>query len=332
MNIDKKVSVIIPVYNVEKYIESCILSACRQTYENIEILLIDDGSEDKSPEICRRYEAMDQRIRFVKKEHSGVSDTRNMGIGEASGAYITFLDADDLIDKNFVSIMLQMVRLHNSMLTTSDLLVFTDEMPSLNKERIEENFIEAYENKEAVLFGLSCGYACGKLFDRQVIVNHKIRFDPEIHVCEDLLFVLEYLVKEKMGLLFVREPLYFYRKQEESVTRAHNYFALRTRLKANEKMIKLLEEEQYPPAVIDKFREAYMKNRIYVCFDYFSFCHAKHIRPDKKEIRRSLPRFSLINVKYMKYKDRILYIFLRRFPGILHFIWRQKQRFKEKTA
>ena len=97
MNKTPLVSIIIPVYNVEKYLERCIQSVRSQTYNNIEIILIDDGSPDNSPIICDRFRELDERIIVVHKKNGGLSDARNAGVQISKGDYITFIDSDDLV-------------------------------------------------------------------------------------------------------------------------------------------------------------------------------------------------------------------------------------------
>ena len=92
------VSIIVPIYNTEQYLKKCIDSLINQTYKNLEILLINDGSTDNSDSICNEYVKKDNRIKYYKKENTGVSDTRNYGIKEAKGSYLTFVDSDDWLD------------------------------------------------------------------------------------------------------------------------------------------------------------------------------------------------------------------------------------------
>ena len=97
-----KISIIVPIYNVEKYLERCINSLINQTYKNIEIILVNDGSTDNSLIICEKYKNIDSRIILVNKENGGLSDARNVGIDNSSGNYITFIDSDDYIDDDYV--------------------------------------------------------------------------------------------------------------------------------------------------------------------------------------------------------------------------------------
>ena len=99
---NKLVSIIIPVYNVEKYLAECIESVLKQTYQNIEILLIDDGSPDNSGKICDEYEEKDSRVRVIHKENGGVSSARNVGLEQANGEYITFIDSDDFVSESYI--------------------------------------------------------------------------------------------------------------------------------------------------------------------------------------------------------------------------------------
>lgn len=101
------ISIIIPVYNVEKYLEECIESCINQTYKNIEIILINDGSTDKSLEICQKYANIDNRIIVKSIPNSGVAHARNVGIGLSKGDYITFIDSDDFVDRNFCEVLLK---------------------------------------------------------------------------------------------------------------------------------------------------------------------------------------------------------------------------------
>ena len=96
------VSIIVPIYGVEKYIASCIDSILNQTYENFELILVDDGSPDKSGVICEKYAISDKRIKVFHKENGGLSDARNYGLSYANGEYVTFIDSDDLVEKNFL--------------------------------------------------------------------------------------------------------------------------------------------------------------------------------------------------------------------------------------
>ena len=102
---EKKVSVIIPVYNVEKYLEECIQSVLKQTYKNLEIILVDDGSPDNCPKMCDEWAKKDSRIKVIHKQNGGASSSRNTGLDVMTGDFMCFIDSDDFIAKNYIEVL-----------------------------------------------------------------------------------------------------------------------------------------------------------------------------------------------------------------------------------
>lgn len=113
MDSQELISVIIPIYNVEKYLKKCIDSIINQTYKNLEIILVDDGSPDNCGKICDEYAKKDQRIRVIHKKNGGLSDARNAGIDIAKGKYIAFVDSDDYVEKEYIEIMYKELKKNN---------------------------------------------------------------------------------------------------------------------------------------------------------------------------------------------------------------------------
>ena len=121
------ISIILPVYNVSAYLEKCLDSVLSQDYENLEIILVDDGSTDESPEICDRYKEKDNRITVIHKENGGLSDARNAGSSMAHGEYITFVDSDDSIQSEYVSYLYSLIeKYHTKMSLCTHTVVFED--------------------------------------------------------------------------------------------------------------------------------------------------------------------------------------------------------------
>ena len=110
----EKISVIVPVYKVEKYLKRCVESIVQQTYQNIEIILVDDGSPDRCPEMCDEYARRDARIKVIHKSNGGLSDARNAGLNIASGDYISFVDSDDWIEEDFIEILYKNMKKENA--------------------------------------------------------------------------------------------------------------------------------------------------------------------------------------------------------------------------
>ena len=113
MLIEDKISIIVPIYNVEKYLNRCIESLIFQTYKNIQIILIDDGSIDKSGKICDEYKKKDSRIKVIHKKNSGVSNARNIALSQVDGKYLTFVDADDYVSKNYIKELYGLCKTYN---------------------------------------------------------------------------------------------------------------------------------------------------------------------------------------------------------------------------
>ena len=121
------ISVIVPVYNVEKYLKKCVNSITSQTYENLEILLVDDGSTDLSGQICNEFEKNDARIKVIHKKNGGLSDARNAGLDRAKGQYYAFIDSDDYIQDNTIEIMLNAVKKNKSEISVCNMIRFLEE-------------------------------------------------------------------------------------------------------------------------------------------------------------------------------------------------------------
>ena len=121
------ISVIIPVYNVEKYINRCVDSVIHQSYTNLEIILVDDGSPDNCPTICDNYSKQDSRIKVIHKKNGGLSDARNVGIEHSKGKYITFIDSDDYISNDYVEILYKLITKYNSKIAVADNYIFYED-------------------------------------------------------------------------------------------------------------------------------------------------------------------------------------------------------------
>lgn len=214
-----KVSIIVPVYNVEKYIEKCVNSICQQDYENLQVILIDDGSKDNSGRICDKFSEIDSRIVVLHQNNSGVSVARNNGLDVAEGKYIGFVDSDDYLEKDYISTLVQEMEKYDLSICgfyediDDNIIIRT----SGNKRQLGQR--EAM----TVLFKENGyrGYLWNKLFVRDIIEQDKLRFDIEISVWEDVLFVFEYLCKCK-NVYYNPFPKYHYVYREGSASHGEN--------------------------------------------------------------------------------------------------------------
>lgn len=233
---DSLVSIIVPIYNAEKYLDSCIQSVLRQTYTNWELILIDDGSTDKSGRIAEEYGFADERITVFHQKNLGVSLARNQGIDEATGNYVVFLDADDELIEDCLAKTVNIAEETNADVVAGR----SCENQELFQDRIIWTGAEALENSlKDHLFTYS---ACAKLIRREFI--GKTRFTPDIRINEDSYFVFQLLCKQNVFVL-TNDVIYFYRANSESSSRtvfSEKHFDI---LKVSDLKYKKIEE-QFP--------------------------------------------------------------------------------------
>jgi glycosyltransferase involved in cell wall biosynthesis len=247
------VSIIMPVYNVEKYLDRSIKSVLAQTYKKIEIILVDDGSTDSSSIICDKYgEKYKDIIKIIHIPNGGSSNARNVGVSIASGKYICFVDPDDFISDRHVETLVDLVDDGKYQLGEVSYHV-VDEL-ELKKghsfEEIKEKTITTMTNIEALnCFGYSAiinGYVWNKIYLRELIIKNNILFRTDIRLWEDMLFVVEYISVSK-NVVVCNMPTYFYIQRGGSVIHSNNYNVCRTKIISvhyfEEIMNKLLHDE-----------------------------------------------------------------------------------------
>ena len=219
---DKTVSIIIPVYNTAQYLDECLESVTKQTYRDIEILLINDGSKDNSLEICNKWAKLDERIKVFDNENHGVSYTRNFGIGKSCGKYIAFVDSDDVISCDYITKMLEILEDTKADMSIISYCTFYDvNNPLFSNTHLNVVKTNDFEN---CFFVNTSGVICSKLYLRNIIIDNSIKFDEKIAVSEDLLFNLNY-VGFCNTIVINNSKLYGYRQRSDSA--AHNTVSLR---------------------------------------------------------------------------------------------------------
>jgi len=211
----KLVSIVVPVYNMERYLHHCLDSLIAQTYPFVEILLIDDGSTDSSGTICDQYATNFPQITVYHRENGGVSSARNFGIQMAKGDYLIFVDADDCIHRQMVEVYLENI--------TKDRVLLCRISGDSNALK------EAVNPKDTNLWGLSftldnfmdfffydhVNSPCDKLYDTRILQEHQISFPEDMDLGEDLFFNLKYFVFAPRKYQVFSVPLYFYRNERQ---------------------------------------------------------------------------------------------------------------------
>ena len=294
---DSLVSIIVPIYNAEKYLDSCIQSVLRQTYTNWELILIDDGSTDKSGRIAEEYGFADERITVFHQKNLGVSLARNQGIDEATGNYVVFLDADDELIEDCLAKTVNIAEETNADVVAGR----SCENQELFQDRIIWTGAEALENSlKDHLFTYS---ACAKLIRREFI--GKTRFTPDIRINEDSYFVFQLLCKQNVFVL-TNDVIYFYRANSESSSRtvfSEKYFDI---LKVSDLKYKKIEEQF--PQMHDLAKNMLLKARMNVLRIL-----AVRTRDEYRDVEKKLLEYILDN----KNTPFILCI-LRSFKNVLN--------------
>ena len=202
---EKLISIIVPVYNAERTLHRCVTSLMEQSYPNIEILLVNDGSKDASLEMCRGYEQQDSRIRVIDKPNGGVSSARNAGLDVARGEYIMFCDSDDWVSPLWCE---HMVRNHIPQnLTVCEIAWGGPDAEAKDQQLSEETIVE---RNRFLQFSFVMCPPWNKLFERNAIQKSDLRFSGDLRLGEDLIFVMEYLCNVQGQVRILPQRLYYY--------------------------------------------------------------------------------------------------------------------------
>lgn len=211
-----KISVIVPIYNAAPYLTKCIDSILAQTFDNFELLLINDGSTDESGAICDIYMSRDSRVKVFHKTNGGVSSARNLGIEEATANYITFVDSDDYLESYCLSLM------YNNIDENTDIILgsfYYESEEDIIRQQLpySEIKIDRY-NVNDILMDISYMTPWGKLYKKDIIDYNNIRFDVKINSGEDTLFVYTYLLYVKK-IKALKECIYHYKINNEGLSK-----------------------------------------------------------------------------------------------------------------
>ena len=263
-----KISVIVPVYNVEKYLHQCIDSILAQTLKDIEIICINDGSTDSSLEILKEYAKIDNRIIIINKENQGVATARNDGIRMAKGEYITFLDSDDWFELNALELIYNKIKNTNTDILVYNITNVYDDKTSrsVRMDNIKTDvfsFIDAPKEFFYILTGTP-----GKVIKNENIILQKINLVKG----EDTVFFWENCLRENVKIALLNKSLYNYRQHSQS---AMNNIKIVNRAELYKAINSLLE--------LDSFKKASTKNRAYI-LDRFaqSVCYELRFVPNNQ--------------------------------------------------
>lgn len=324
------ISVIIPIYMVEKYLNKCIESVINQTYKNLEIILVNDGSKDNCKKICEEYAKMDNRIKIINKDNGGLSDARNKGLELISGEYVGFVDSDDYISENMYQKLYENIIKYNADISICDYMKVYENGEQIKKNKIyRRDGVKVYSREDAMY----------KLLEDNEITNHawnklyKFELFKDIRYPKGLKYediaVMYKLIDKTKRIVYTPEVLYFYVKRAGSILNTKTEELIETRIKIDRERLRFLDYKKYN-------KEEIIKNKIKEVVYYHvesATCNFKEfyrsdimkeeyndlMRIDKKEVMRVLGTIT----------RKILYIMLKANRNVTYYIIRIMKKNKE---
>ncbi|EST90318.1 hypothetical protein T233_00621 [Vagococcus lutrae LBD1] len=293
----KLISIIIPMFNAQNSIATTLESIISQKYKKAEIIIIDDGSIDKSKEIVQTY--LDEDIKYIYQDNKGVSAARNLGIENSQGKYVMFVDADDTLKKDSLKIIDKILTNENP-----DLLVFNSGKRKKNKNDSKcDDIVLSFITDDDI-----SGYVWNKLFKLDKIKCDNLLFDENIHFCEDLLFCVTYCtMNPDLSVKYIADKLYNYEPDETSIT------ALLYSLKKHTGLIAIQK-------VIDNIQNTYDNKCIKCYYDYYyrfliSLAYNGYVNKSisRKELMTIIEKYDCYEYKGFR-KTKYRYFLLKKYP------------------
>ena len=322
-----KISVIVPVYNAERYLKRCVESILMQTYSNLEVILVDDGSTDNSGKICDDYLKVDSRVRVIHKANGGVSSARNYGLEVAIGKYVTFVDSDDWIENDAIEILYNLLVKNKA--ECSCFSFYIDKKHYIQECKQNGNTVKVLDSSTAIEFALSnnkfSGYVWNKLYSLHIIREKAICFDENISICEDLLFNIKYLVCcNKVIYNNIQKYHYFY--HEESALKS----------KFNSKKLSVIIAYEEISKIVELFNDKLLTNTysslVSICIPLliqakeFEGDNQKYIDLLYKIIKKYFRHVMFDKTKMLQTKLYAVMIFIS--PKMFYYIWRKAKNIK----
>lgn len=320
------VSLIVPIYNAAFYLKRCLDSIQNQTFQDIEVILVDDGSKDESFEICQEYSNSNPKFHLYRKENGGVAAARNYGLAKATGSYICFVDADDSVKPNHVEDLYNAINLNNA-----DLVIQGVDRVVGNHHEIRGEYKDAFlqlPNQHKELFKpvsvVTSGGVYAKLFKASIIREHNLSFSSDICLAEDQGFVLDYLYHAQSAQLSSRIN-YFYCKNKKGLSTY--YYSFQTEEESYNQLTCLWQKlmQKYPSSELNNDYAVFIGN--FVNRMYYS----NIIHPANKQHRSQ--NFKEMRAKYLSqfrqlYQPASVFTRFLKFCIIHHLPWQYRLAMK----
>lgn len=312
------ISVIIPVYNVDVFLEQCLESVIKQSYQELEIILVDDGSTDQSGTICDHFATIDKRIKVIHKPNGGLSDARNVGLDIAKGAYITFIDSDDYVSIDFVKSLYEAIKSNGAEISICDYMrtkIDNDQPLKEEQNVVVYNNIDAIKNTYLLKFHGLEFVAWAKLYKRTLFVDNGLIF-PVGKLYEDTYTTYKAMFYSNK-IVYITSKLYFYRMRDNSITNMPYNKQRITVLDATREACDFYKankaEDLYKFALNDHYKKSVLIYKEFI---------DKYHEQDKQNLKRRLIRQFKIDTQKYGIKQlgtmKILYYFgFKYLPSVL---------------
>lgn len=325
------ISVIIPVYNVLPYLREALDSVISQTYKNLEIIIIDDGSTDGSEEVCDEYTS-DSRVIVIHQENRGLSGARNTGLEIITGDYVAFLDSDDAYHPDMIRKMKQSLVQYEADIVACGYGIFQEKgrMTKKNQTGVrgyeKEMTITAYEALDMLMEGKYIIAVWNKLYPRRLWEH--LRF-PEGHVFEDL-WVSPYFLEQCNRIVLIPDILVYYRERKNSITRTKTIHNIREHMYAYKAFLDYVEKKEFPLSSnsIELFREGTVHRWIQQWIDIYKQCDKQSLT-GIDELRNEMLDFAGNNIHYTSMKHRVLWWLFKHHPRMLILLHTYFVKYKE---
>ena len=317
---EELITIIIPIYKVEKYLKRCINSIINQTYKNLEIILVDDGSPDNCGKICDEYEKKDKRIKVIHKENGGLSDARNIGINKARGNLISFVDSDDYIENDCIEILYRNMKNNDCDISICSYQSFYDEI-KLKHEKEKIIILNNEEALENLLYQKNTTTsAWAKLYKADLFKN--IRY-PKGKICEDLDTTYKLFEKSKKIVISSLEK-YYYFQREDSIINSKFSKKRMDAIDYTKDILKLIRNK-YPNILQSAYNRLFME-AIFIIIQIPKNEHKK----EQHQLKQIIKELRLPVLKDKKSKKAYRVIALSSFLGIgfVKTIFRIKNRMR----
>ena len=299
MNENPKVSIIIPVYNVEQYLRQCLDSVINQTYKNLEIICVDDGSTDNSGKICEEYTLKDNRIKVIHKENGGISSARNVGLGVLVGKYVSFVDADDYLENNFIEKLVE-VRADITLCSFYKEYPFNSEKNIITNAKISKTKDEFI--CDILSFQKATGCAWARLFNAKFLKENNLLYDESLKVAEDADFSLR-TAHYNSQIVYIPEVLYHYNFSSGSIVRKFNKSYFECYKKSLNKMEHIIDKTKY----LIQWNNFVAHHLLLICVNYCFNLSNKNSYNKKKQMLKEV-------LKEEMFENSVKVSCLRDFP------------------